>query len=317
MLISSKCLFLNLSRNLIIDMIRYLIQDLVSNNIKLSVALKKSKLILSIIEEDKLKSFIKNELEGYSFEETPEYRILSGNPIGTYRHNFNGNKTNIPLDLSRLSEQLMLDFNSRRINSSIIEIEATISQSRNNTGDIFLEFTPDQLSLLRKLTNAGDDNGWYLEKAGWVFGQNTFEQIYSQTEHKLLELLLDIDKKNPELNLQLQYMEDKEEKKQSINTTINGNIISSPIGIGLEVTQKEISISYNQDIESLIQAILNLGFEKADTLELQQLLDEQKKSGNSNGKKILEWTGKLASKAIEKGIEFQIPQLMKLVSNYF
>lgn len=296
-------------------MIKQLIKDLASNTISVSVALKKSKIILAIQNDKELSKFIRNELEGYVVSSTPSYRILTGNPKGEYINKFNGRKTIIPLNFSNMTKRTGIDFNLRRVTSSIIEIESILTQSKNGTGEIQIDFTQDQLKILHDYANASDDNGWILDNARWSFSENMFQHIYSATEHKLLDILIRLNNENPDLDKQLQFMEDKE-KNQSIQTTIHGNVVGSALGIGTEVTQKEITINYNQDIETLIESILKLGFERNDTIELEKLLLEKKETGAPIGKQILGWAGKMTTIAIQKGIEYKIPELMTLLSNH-
>lgn len=299
-------------------MLQKTIADLCSGSVQVSTALKRCKVLLTYIENERLESFIKDELEGYEWDKCPNYRVLVGQPKGLYRRRYDGQTMVLPLDFSKINEQTGLNFDERNVTSSIVEIENLLNQAGGGTGEICISFSSDQLNLLWENSNAQNDNGWALERAWWAFPTNLFHSILSRTQDTLIELLITINKESPELNQKLEFMNDnKNHEAKAFHTNINGNVIGSNLGIGETVTQKENVANYNQDIQDVIDKIMQLGFEKDDTKDLEEILVEKKKTGNPVSKQILAWVGKMSAKAVEKGIEHKIPQLTEALGDFF
>lgn len=297
-------------------MIKRLISDISTNKIKVSTALKMCKAILSIHVDEELEGFIKSELEGYEWNNTPNYRTLFGVPKGNYRRQFDGKVMVLPLNFSQINQETGINFNERKVVFSIVEIESLLQKSEDGSGEICLGFTPDQLKLLWDHSNAQDDNGWYLENAWWSFQVSLFQTVYSRTQDKLIDIIIRLNKAFPHLDTELKFMEDNE-KQKSIHTNIHGNVIGSNLGIGENISQQDVSINYNQEIKDVIEKIVSLGFERKDTEDLEQILIEKKKTGGNIGKQLLTWVGKMTTKALEKGIEHKIPALTDALSNFF
>ncbi len=297
-------------------MIKKLIADLTSGKTSVSTALKMSKAIFSIHEDNSLAEFIKLELEGYTWDNAPDYRTLVGTPKANYRKKFDGQFIVLPLNFSEINKEIGLNFNERKIVMSIVEIENLINKADGSNGEICIIFSQEQLRLLWENTNASNDNGWFLESAWWAFPTNLFQNIYSRTQDALIDRLIQINKNYPQLDQQLDFMTEKNETTKTIQTTIHGNVIGSNLGIGESISQKDTTINYNEDIKKIIDKIVALGFEKSDTKDLEEILIEKKKTGASVSKQLMTWIGKMASKAIEKGIEHKIPEMTDTISSY-
>ncbi len=77
----------------------------------------------SHVESEDLALFVKKELEGYNSDDCPDYRILLGEPNGTYRDRFYGRTMMLPLDFTSINKVSGINFNERNIITSIAEIE--------------------------------------------------------------------------------------------------------------------------------------------------------------------------------------------------
>lgn len=246
----------------------------------------------------------------------PNYRKLTGEPKAVYREMNNGQKMILPIDFTKFNELVGVNFSQRNITSSIIEIESLLDKVNKGNGEICLTFSEDQHRLLWENSNASYDNGWRLEKAWWAFPTNHFANIYSRTQDILIDFLIAINKDFPDLEKQLDFMNEPESSKTAYNTHIHGNVVGSNVGIGEGMSQHDITINYNAEVKELVDKIIELGFKKVDIKELEEILIEKKKSGTNVSKQLINWIGKMATKAIEIGIEHKIPELTQMLSNY-
>lgn len=137
-------------------------------------------------------------------------------------------------------------------------------------------------------------------------------QIHEITKQKLVDTLLELNESFP--NLEDDYQDTKansELTKTIINNNIYGNSTNSNISFGDNVKQV-INIKKEQKIEEFLELINKLNLDKKDVEEVEVIIAESKDKPNF-GKELLAWTGKLATKAVEKGIELQIPEILAKV----
>lgn len=140
------------------------------------------------------------------------------------------------------------------------------------------------------------------------------EYIVEQTKQKLLDTLLELNDAFPDFENSFSNKEkfDNNEKVQTIiNHNIYGNHSNSNIGVGETVTQ---NLNSQNNIQQLRKELENLGIDKEDIDELENSIKNESKENLS--KKVLIWVGKMASKAVEKGIELQVPLLIETIHQY-
>src|SRR5699024_9724626 len=95
-------------------------------------------------------------------------------------------------------------------------------------------------------------------------------------------------------------------KVQNIITqNIYGNHSNSNIGVGENI---QLTIIPSPQIGDLIQDLHDLGVPKEDTDKMREIVSDSK--DKDIAKKIFEWVGNLSTKAIEKGVELQIPTII-------
>ena len=76
-----------------------------------------------------------------------------------------------------------------------------------------------------------------------------------------------------------------------------------------------MNIKKEKKIEEFLELIKKLNLDKKDVEEVEVIIAENKNKPIF-GKKLLTWTGRLASKAIEKGIELQVPEILAKVQEF-
>ncbi len=141
--------------------------------------------------------------------------------------------------------------------------------------------------------------------------------IINLTKQKLIDTLLELDKAFPDL--ENEYEPSNDEKKEAstiITTNIYGSNVNSNIGVGDEIHQTQKLVTPNPKLEKILEEIKNLGVEEGYVLEVEKIINEEKDK-TSISKKLLAWTGKVATKSLEKGIEINIPLLIEKVQALF
>ncbi len=80
-------------------------------------------------------------------------------------------------------------------------------------------------------------------------------------------------------------------------------------GIGENINQK-IDNAYKQKIEEVLSDLKAMGILEEEILEVRNIVTQENNNKTNLGKKLLGWIGKITSKAIEKGIELNLPMIM-------
>lgn len=101
-----------------------------------------------------------------------------------------------------------------------------------------------------------------------------------------------------------------EEKPNAIiHSHIYGNNSTSNIAVGDNITQN-VSKIYNEDVKKILSALNELGVPDEDLREVEEIITKETDKSKI-GKRLLEWAGRMTSKAIEKGIELKVPAVLE------
>lgn len=290
-------------------MIKELIEDLAFDKITLSQALTRAKIIAYKINNSDFKHWIQSEINGYKDSELPDYRIIGCSIFAEIFDVFRGGTRTIPMDVSNLEKDLDLkhSFYKMRITQSIGTLEDGLKKDGEN--DFGYEyFNQELVATLASMTEDGSS----ITAIKRRIQLSELRYIVEQTRQKLLDTLLELNDAFPDLENSFSNKDSNNEKVQTIvNQNIYGNYASSNIGVGENFTQ---SLNSQNNIQELRNELERLGVEKDDIDELESTI--QKEPKDTLGKKILAWIGKIATKAIEKGVELQVPQLIEIIGKY-
>lgn len=289
-------------------MIKQLIEDITFEKITLSQALTRAKIIAYKINNVDFKEWLVGEINGgYKGRELPKYRIIPCDIYAEAAVPFQGVKT-IPMDTTSLKDLKTDDFlNKMRITQSIATLE--FGQSQKGKNQYGFEYFPMELTnQFKKITSDGDS----IISIKRRVQLSQIEYILEQTKQRLLDTLLELNEKFPDLENDYIDSNINNQKVQNIITqNIYGNNSNSNIGIGNNLSQ---SIVADQEIEKLIKELKKLGVNSKQTNELKKIIQQNDKK--EIGKKILTWVGNLSTKAIEKGIELQLPVIIEKLQEY-
>lgn len=282
-------------------MIKELIKDLSYDKITLNQALMRAKLIAFEINNDDFKNWINKELNGYlNTDKLPEYRIVPCDVFAVLEAY--GQRKMVPYDLTNIDKDLGGEIYKMKVQQSVTLIENGLKDTNETYG--YQDFPFQLVQMLREMS---DNNFITNVKRRIQFSQT--EHILNLTKQKLIDTLLDLDKTFPNMQDNYQNTEENKEKTSTIiNNHIYGENANSNIGIGDNISQK-ISNIYNQKVENVLSELKTLGVPEEDLVEVKEIVENETDKTNI-GKKLMSWVGKMATKAIEKGIDLQIPLIM-------
>ncbi len=287
-------------------MIKELIRDLTYDKITLNQGLTRAKLIAYKINNTELKNWIVNELNGYpSNDNLPTYRIIPCQSYGIVHNPFYG-KQQITLDFSNMDKSFNKKINTFEVLQGIDNLE---KQSANNTtGSVKLP-----IEFVRLCQKVFDSEDLIDIKRQIHFGQ--FGEIVSLVKQKLLDTLLDLDKEFPTFETDyLDNMENKEKSSSIINNHIYGDNPHTNVAIG-DSNSQTINSDFSTKVENLLQELKGLGVEDEELKEIKEIVSN-KADKTSIGKKALDWVSKVATKAVEKGVELQVPLLISKIQDF-
>ncbi|MAP53786.1 hypothetical protein [Altibacter sp.] len=288
-------------------MIKQLIKDLTYDQIDLTQGLTRAKIIAFEIENESFKKWISTELNGYTNDDKlPGYRILPCDIFAVIVDPF-GQKRMIPYDLTNLDK----DLNGKLYKMDARQSIPVIEQGLKSNGE---QYGYEELPMNLVASLRDNDNDRIIGVRRRIqFSQA--KHILNITKQKLIDTLLELDKAFPDLKNDdyRPTKEDKETAKTIINNNIYGDNASSTIGVSDNLTQN-INNIYNQKVEQILSDLRQLNVPEEDLSDLKDItINEKDKS--KLGKNIMSWVGKMTTKAVEKGIDVQIPIILEKVQD--
>lgn len=285
-------------------MIKDLIKDLSFDKITLNQALMRAKLIAFEINNEDFKKWINKELNGYlNGDKLPEYRIIPCDIFAVLE--IYGQRKTVPYDLTEIDKNLGGKIYNMEILQSVSIIESELKDNDEVYG--YQDLPIQIVQSLRKMSN-----NKFILAVTRRFQLSQSQHILNLTKQKLIDTLLDLDKTFPNMQDNYQNTEENKEKTSTIiNNHIYGENASSAIGVGESIDQK-ISNVYNQNIERVLSDLKKLGVPEDDIIEVKEIVTEETDKAKL-GKRLMSWSGKIASKAVEKGIELKVPMIMEKI----
>lgn len=172
-----------------------IILDLANSSVDTMTALKRAKVLLLELGNDKLLEWVNCEIAGYpSDAELPEYRVVQGNLMGSY---FKGSMANhmkwknVSLPLGKMPNEIR----DRILNVSFHEgvdalkklLESADDEERQLGATLPAEFFP----IIAKCNN---DPYMNIISARVVIGSQFVQNIFSVIENKLLDIFMILEK---------------------------------------------------------------------------------------------------------------------------
>lgn len=283
-------------------MIKDLIKDLTYDNITLSQGLTRAKIIAYKINNDDFKNWINTELNGYGKDDKlPEYRVIPCDIFADLEGN--GARKMVPLYLTTSDKDLDGLIYKMYANQSIATIEEELKDTTEKY--CYEDFSMQMVNRLREMSNNN-----FIVSVKRRIQLSQASHILNLTKQKLIDTLLELDTAFPNLQDDYQNTAENIEKASTIiNNHIYGDNANSNIGVGENFTQS-IKSNYSKKVEKVLSDLQDIGVPKEDVEEVREIVEKETDKVNL-GKNLMIWAGKLTSKAIEKGIEIQVPILME------
>ena len=172
-----------------------IILDLANSSVDTMTALKRAKVLLLELGNDKLLEWVNCEIAGYpSDAEVPEYRVVQGNLMGSYFKGSMANHmkwNNVSLPLGKMPDEIR----DRILNVSFHEgvdalkklLESADDEERQLGATLPAEFFP----IIAKCNNEPYMN---IISARVVIGSQFVQNIFSVIENKLLDIFMILEK---------------------------------------------------------------------------------------------------------------------------
>lgn len=297
-------------------MIKQLIIDISHDNISLSQALTRSKIISHKLNNDTFKNWIKKETEGYEFDDPlmPSYRKIFSEMYLIAKFS-GGQETKFPFSPPENSPQEVLDtikFHQIREPIPIIEIQISNEEKPVN-GRIklplgMLEMAKSTLPkpVLMQIQMVGGVIDTLEREVHTV----NLHNVINQTKNILLDTLLDLETQFPDLENDYTMTEENEMKANNIITTnIYGNNVPVNIATGNNVTQNNELKIENIDFDKLKA----LNVEDEHLQELKEIVENSQGDKKTFASKAIGWLGKVTASLTSRGIYDSIPVITEYI----
>ncbi len=202
-----------------------IIEDLVNPQSKLSDILLQVQVLAFKIENDKLKTWTINELNGFAGKERPDYRRIPCNPQGNLVQNTGlqvWTKNNFFLPVEYLDEEYWKQLMSMELDASVSQLEKMVEDG----GHYQVNIPHAVYSQFNKVLDP-----WFVDSAWLSISINSIEGILSKIKSTLLNFLLELHAEFGSSD-NLSIMEKKKEVGKIFDKTI-GNIEGKNINISI------------------------------------------------------------------------------------
>lgn len=290
-------------------MIKELIKDISYDKISLDQALTRAKLIAYKIDNDEFISWISRELNGYDdLDIIPEYRELHCDIVARVENPYNGTRL-VPIDLTEFDRSIDGNLYKFNYTLSIFGVEQNLEAVKHSNEQYgYIDFP---IEIVRDISKLVQQNNISAVSRKMQFSQ--LHNILSITKQMLLDTLLELNKAFPDLEDEYMNDDKKDTASQIITTYIYGNNASSNVGVGKDFTQG-ISNSYTEKVEQVLNDLRQLGVPNEDINELEDIINNEPDK-NKLGAKFLAWSSALMTKAVEKGIDVKVPEVLDAIQN--
>ena len=293
-------------------MIKQLVKDIAFDNIKLSQALTRAKLIENQIKNATFKGWLNKELEGYKFDDEmlPSYRKIwsTVNLIAEFPF---GRTQKFPVSLPDSFGEKILDvINHHRIIEPISAVEQQIDTLDKAKG--YIHLPAQQMEILADLyKDQIEEYDGVIRYAQREVGKVQYQNVLDQTKQKLLETLMELDNEFPDLIDNYNMTKENNEKVQHIVTTnIYGSNNPTNIGVGKKVEQ---TIHNHQLSEKDAKELASYGVSEAELSELKQIVSTSKDDKPTLTAKAMKWLGSVSASVAAKGLYDNLPMINEII----
>jgi len=281
-----------------------ILNDLIDDQLSLSVPLTKTKFLASKIDHQELLGWVNFELKGYPNNgNLPNYRITKGIIVGDMI------KSGIlvsdhPFHLPDLPADLNEKMQLFRAYDNVSALESLLkAKSSSMVCALFPEHILRSIEKSMKNTNGAD---FRLLRAGVKVPVHYMHKILAEVKDKLMEFMLALDKQFV-INTEILDLKDNQSKITTImNTTIHNNGDGNVINTG-----KKASITTNVNIDRgnkqvLERKLAENNIIEQDIRELLIVIDEEPPIDKMFSEKVNLWIQKMVAKSLSGAWEISL-----------
>lgn len=188
-----------------------LLKDLVGGRDSIENILLRLKVILSDLDNELIINWIDGELQGYTKEEVPSYRVLKGELMGTYLLNYQFKYTNAPVPVEHvLDEERVNQLKTITITDSITALQNVLNdKNKDNYGRIIPTALCHHIST----------DEFQIAGMRSIVASNHLDGIVSKVKSKLVDIVMELEKQFDnldEMDIKSQVEEDYSKKEQVV-----------------------------------------------------------------------------------------------------
>lgn len=295
-------------------MIKQLIIDIAYDNISVSQALTRAKILQRKLDNYKFGEWIKNEIEGYPDNDDvliPDYRTIPAPTILIAEFPM-GRMLEIEVFIpDNFEEKTKENTYFHTVHNSISSIEQNIKELPGMQGQINLSIEKVKTYGLLYENQVHAQHG-AIRSGHKLVSKAHFSNIIEQTKQKLLDTLMDLDKQFP--NLENDF-ENNKSNNEAVNNIINNNFYggqnhtNNAAGSGITINSNN-SVFLRDDQHKQLS---DLGVDSDHINELNTILSNNDKEKPEYGKKIMGWCASVGSSLAARGIYDAIPKINEFV----
>jgi hypothetical protein len=286
-----------------------IIEELTDKNNHLTDILIKTKVLAYKLKNNELKDWIDSELNGYTKNTLPSYRILSCQVIGILSNRFQRAK-NYPIPLNGLDKELRECITTMYLFQSVSTLDDFLISK--NEGKLVQHISPEHYEYLSKDL----DNGFYIEYAERKIDRLQIVQVMTSIKAKLLDFLLKLNEEFGDIEDIKSYTEGtaKDKVTSLLNSAVFGNNTTIIVGNNNTQTVKNIT---KGNFETLAKVLNESGVAHKEIDELKSIIDVDNPQLEKMelGPKVRNWVSKMLGKAMDNSWKIGLGAAGKLLAD--
>jgi len=179
--------------------------EIINDSVSLSSILRKARVLASLLTHQEFEKWVQSELNGYKQDDPalPEYRKIYAESIGDFSGPFGSGGQNIPIPTLNLPDYVQKFASETNIVQGVKSIESLVNNGKNKS--LVINWPANMIAVCQNKIYQHRN----LYAARKTLSKSQFEQILDTVRNKLLDFILELIEKNPDI--------DKEEKINQIS----------------------------------------------------------------------------------------------------
>lgn len=277
----------------------------------LTDVLRKGLVLASLLRNDELRDWLRRELDGYPTPgDVPSYRVIEASVAGNFGDRIGRRVKGYRFPTETYPPEVRDKVGKVYLIHGIRELERMVGSSKDD--DYMRLSLPSDLPIPSPFEDLQAYEIWH------EFHKSALEQVLDSVRTQLLELVLDLADRFPEMKKDEESISgvDKAAAASVVNLHVSGS--QNVIAAGTHFVQNAHQQIKEGDIDMLARALESEGMPAYDTKELKEAIAADGKPQNKAlGPKVASWIGRMTTKAIEGTIGVAPGLLVEYVKKYY